>query len=49
MNSKSSSITETQVKDILLKYLNRKRTFSKLSLNDVQIQSITTHDTIIVS
>jgi hypothetical protein len=49
MNNRPSTITETQVKDILLKYLNRKRAFSRLSLNDVQIQSINTHDTIIVS
>ena len=49
MNQKSTTITESQVKDILLHNLNRKRSFNKLSLNDIKIRSINSHDAIIVS
>jgi hypothetical protein len=49
MNYKIPVLTEAKVKQILLHYLNRKRSFSKLTLNDIKIRSINSNDSIIVS
>ena len=49
MHHHQPKITEDQVKDILVHYLNKKRLFGKLSLDHIKIESLKSLDEIIVS